>query len=191
MERATSPRGGGSTGEQPAGGPNGEQSEAGQQGAAQRGEAGPKEAAQRGPDELAEIEGRLLRALADLENLRKRYARELTRETAAERARVAVQWLPVVDNLERALEHADADPSALIEGVRAVWEQAVGVLGRLGFPRFDDVGERFDPSRHQAVSAVEKVDAPDGTVVGSAWPGYGTGDTVLRPAGVVVAKGSG
>jgi molecular chaperone GrpE len=130
-----------------------------------------------------------LRALADLENLRKRYVRELSRETAAERARVAAQWLPVVDNLERALEHAKADPSALIEGVRAVWEQAVGVLSRLGFPRFDDVGEPFDPSRHEAVSAVENDDAPNGTVVGSAWPGYGTGDTLLRPAGVVVAKG--
>src|SRR5207249_2983320 len=135
-----------------------------------KGEAGPPQgAAQPAPDALAEIEGRLLRALADLENLRKRYARELTRETAAERARVAAQWLPVVDNLERALEHAEADPSALIEGVRAVWEQAVGVLRRLGFPRFDDVGERFDPSRHQAVSAVEKDDTPAGTVGGSAW----------------------
>jgi molecular chaperone GrpE len=181
VERAPSPRDGGPAGEQPAGRPNGEQ-----------GEAGPQErAAQPAPEALAEIEGRLLRALADLENLRKRYERELARETAAERARVAVQWLPVVDNLERALEHAKADPSALIEGVRAVWEQAVGVLRRLGFPRFDDVGEQFDPSRHQAVSAVEKDDAPGGTVVGSAWPGYGTGDTLLRPAGVVVAKGSG
>lgn len=140
--------------------------------------------------EVAEIEGRLLRALADLENLRKRYERELSRETAAERARVASQWLPVVDNLERALEHANAHPDALIEGVRAVWEQAVGVLRRLGFPRFDGLGEQFDPSRHEAVRAVEN-DAPHGTVVASAWPGYGTTDAMLRPAGVVVAKDSG
>jgi molecular chaperone GrpE len=61
------------------------------------------------------------------------------------------------------------------------------VLARLGFPRFEDVGERFDPSRHEAVGAIE-ADAPAGTVVAVVRPGYGTPETVLRPAAVVVAR---
>ena len=72
----------------------------------------------------------------------------------AERERIAREWLPVVDNLERSLEFAKADDDPLVVGVRAVLEQAVGVLARLGFPRFDDTGRAFDPSRHEAVGAV-------------------------------------
>ena len=64
---------------------------------------------------------------------------------------MARQWLPVVDNLDRALEHAEADPAAIIDGVRAVRDQALDVLARLGFPRRDDRGARFDPARHEAV----------------------------------------
>jgi molecular chaperone GrpE len=137
-----------------------------------------------------ELEDRLRRALADVDNLRKRFEREVGRERAAERERVAGEWLPVVDNLERALHHAGADPVALLEGVRAVREQAVSALARLGFPRFDAVGEAFDPSRHEVVSAVDSPDPP-GTVVAAVRPGYGTAEAVLRPAGVVVARGEG
>ena len=71
----------------------------------------------------------------------------------AERARVAGEWLPVLDNLELALAHADADPAVIIDGVRAVRDQAAGVLQRLGFPRRDDLGTVFDPSRHDAVGS--------------------------------------
>ncbi|MGW0657321.1 nucleotide exchange factor GrpE, partial [Streptomyces umbrinus] len=77
---------------------------------------------------LREAEDRWRRALADLDNLRKRHARELERETAAERARTAAAFLPVIDNLELALGHATADPDAIVEGVRAVRDQAVNVL---------------------------------------------------------------
>jgi molecular chaperone GrpE len=135
----------------------------------------------------AELEDRLLRALADLDNLRKRYAREVTRERNDERARVAAEWLPVIDHLELALEHAGAD-SALAEGVRAVRDQAIGILSRLGFPRFTDVEESFDPTRHEAVSTVAS-ETPPGTIVGAARPGYGTEDALLRPASVVVSRG--
>lgn len=137
----------------------------------------------------ADLTDQLRRALADLDNLRKRYERELARERARQRANVAAAWLPVVDDLERALQHADADPGALVEGVRAVRDQALSVLERLGFPRFDDVGQPFDPTRHEAVSAVESDDAPAGSVLAAVRPGYGTAGQVLRPAGVVVARG--
>jgi molecular chaperone GrpE len=134
-----------------------------------------------------EPDQRLLRALADLDNLRKRFDRELRRERTAERERVAAQWLPVVDDLERALEYAGPNGDALIAGVRAVYDHALTVLEQLGFPRFEDIGEPFDPTRHEAVGAVESA-APAGTVAVAARPGYGTEDRVLRPASVVVSR---
>jgi molecular chaperone GrpE len=137
--------------------------------------------------ELAELEDRLRRALADMDNLRKRCARDIERERAAERARVAAAWLPIVDNLELALQHAE-DAPGVVEGVRAVHQQAVATLARLGFPRFDAVGQPFDPALHEAVGAVED-GAPAWTVVAVVRPGYGTPEALLRPAGVVVARG--
>ena len=138
---------------------------------------------------VAELEDQWRRALADLDNLRKRVARESAAQSDAERARVAAQWLPVVDNLDLALEHATSDPSAVVQGVRAVRDQAVDILARLGFPRRSDMGERFDPARHEAVAVVAVPDTSAGTVVQVMRPGYGTGEHLLRPAAVVVAKG--
>src|ERR1700679_3110153 len=88
--------------------------------------------------QLAEAQDQRLRALADADNARKRCAALLSRAEAEATARVARQWLPVVDNLERALQHSGAEPDAIIEGVRAVRDQAQGVLAALGFPRRDD-----------------------------------------------------
>ena len=86
-------------------------------------------------------------------NLRKRFERELQRLRADERARLATEWLPIVDNLEMALEHPGADNAALLEGVRAVHDQAVAVLARLGFDRLDEAGVPFDPARHEATAS--------------------------------------
>jgi molecular chaperone GrpE len=138
---------------------------------------------------LAETEDRLRRALADLDNLRKRYHRELARERDAERRRAALEMLPVIDNLERALDHATPDCSPLADGIRVVHDQAVTALARLGFERFDDVGQPFNPARDEAVGAIDS-DAPPGTVVVAVRPGYRAGEDLLRPAGVVVAKGA-
>jgi molecular chaperone GrpE len=130
----------------------------------------------------------LLRALADLDNLRKRFEREVAREREAETARVAVEWLPVIDDLDRALEHVPEDAQdGLATGVRAVRDHALNVLDRLGFPRYEDVGERFDPARHEAVGGVE-ADAPPGTIIAVVRPGYGRPEVILRPAAVVVAR---
>jgi molecular chaperone GrpE len=104
---------------------------------------------------------------------------------------VAAEWLPVVDNLDLALEHAGKDPESIMDGVRAVRDQALAVLARLGFPRRADVGSEFDPARHEAVAAVPALDAPAGTVVHVVRPGYGDGEHQLRPAAVVVAAKGG
>ena len=138
-------------------------------------------------ERITELEHHLRRALADLDNLRKRFERELARERSAERARVTRELLPLVDNLERALTHAGATAESLMEGTRAVLDDANAALHRLGYPRFDDAGAPFDPARHEAVATVA-IDAPPGTVVETVRPGYGTKEELLRPAAVVVAR---
>ncbi|MCU1452437.1 MAG: grpE2 [Acidimicrobiales bacterium] len=135
------------------------------------------------------VEDQLRRALADLDNVRKRFQREVVRERTAERARVAAMWLPIVDDLERALQHAGADPSTVLDGVRAVYDHAVAVLEQLGYPRYEDVGQLFDPARHEATTAIGS-DLPRGTVLAVMRPGYGQDAEILRPAAVVVSRGS-
>lgn len=139
-------------------------------------------------DDQESADARLRWALADLENLRKRYERDLEQQLLGERARVVREWLPVLDNLERALDYVREGDDGLVEGLRAVRDQASHVLSRLGFSRYEDVGCPFDPSRHEAVGALES-DAPPGTILTAVRPGYARDDFVLRPAGVIVSKG--
>ncbi|HZX04303.1 nucleotide exchange factor GrpE [Kribbella sp.] len=141
-----------------------------------------------GEAEIARLDDQLRRTAADLDNLRKRYQRDLDRERSAERARAAIAWLPVVDNLELALQHADAGAEVVVEGIKAVHQQAVAALERLGYPRFDPAGEPFDPAVDEAVSTLADPTAEPGTVIAVVRPGYGTPDALLRPASVVVAK---
>ncbi|MGV9274876.1 nucleotide exchange factor GrpE [Streptomyces griseosporeus] len=150
--------------------------------------AGPAAAEDKHTTAIQELEDRWRRALADLDNLRKRHTRELERERATERSRTAAAFLPVLDNLELALTHAGADPGAIVEGVRAVRDQAVNVLQLLGYPRHAESGVAFDPARHEVVGVVQDPDAPPGTVVEVLRPGYGDGERQLRPAAVTVAK---
>ncbi|MFF2191807.1 nucleotide exchange factor GrpE [Streptomyces sp. NPDC058157] len=137
---------------------------------------------------IRELEDRWRRALADLDNLRKRHVRELERERAVERSRTAAAFLPVLDNLELALTHAGADSGPIVEGVRAVRDQAVNVLELLGYPRHAETGVAFDPARHEVVAVVQDPDAEPGTVVEVLRPGFGDGERQLRPAAVTVAK---
>jgi molecular chaperone GrpE len=138
--------------------------------------------------ELTKLEDRWRRALADLDNLRKRYARELDRERKLERSRVAGAWLPVVDNLERALHHSGDDADSVIAGVRAILDQAVQVLDNLGYPRDTETGVPFDPGRHEVVNMTENGGSAPGTVLEVLRPGYGEGSQQLRPAAVVVSR---
>ncbi|GAA3846680.1 nucleotide exchange factor GrpE [Saccharothrix violaceirubra] len=145
-----------------------------------------------GADEkIAEFEDRWRRTAADLDNVRKRHAAELRRATEAERARVAAAWLPVLDNLELALAHAEADPSGIVQGVHAIREQAVGLLAGLGYPRDDETGVRFDPNRHEVVAVVEDPATEPNTVTQVVRPGYGTDRHQLRPTAVAVSRSRG
>ncbi|MEU1534172.1 nucleotide exchange factor GrpE [Streptomyces fagopyri] len=119
---------------------------------------------------------------------RKRHARELERERAVERSRTAAAFLPVLDNLELALPHACAYPGAIVDGIRAVRDQAVNVLELLGYPRHAETGVASDPARHEVTGVVQDPGAPPGTVVEVLRPGYVDGERQLRPAAVTVAK---
>src|ERR1700736_3787 len=149
----------------------------------------PPEAVASQPDsdtELAKLEDRWRRAVADLDNLRKRYAREVDRERGAERSTVARAWLPIVDNLERAVSHARDE--AVIDGLRNILHEAVQVLERLGYPRDAATGVLFDPQRHEVVGVANDPDSAPGTVLEVVRPGYGEGSRQLRPAAVVVSR---
>jgi molecular chaperone GrpE len=147
----------------------------------------PAEALEALQSQVTEMEDRWRRAVAEIDNQRKRIDRDLELRRGEERTRAAAQWLPVLDNLDLALQHAEADPTSIVEGVRAVRNQALAVLSGLGFPRRDDdTGATFDPARHEAVAAVPDREH-EGHVLQVVRPGYGQGDRQLRPASVVVA----
>ena len=136
--------------------------------------------------ELAAADDRWRRAAADLDNFRKRSARELALARSSERAHAAATFLPVLDGLDDAAGYARDIQDALADGMRPIREQAISALERLGYPRIDEVGVPFDPRVHDVVSVVEEPDLPPRTVVAVARSGYGTPDGVLRPAAVVV-----
>src|SRR4029077_12821628 len=125
----------------------------------------PAEAVASQPDsdtELAKLEDRWRRAVADLDNLRERYDRELDRERTTERSRVAGAWLPVVDNLERAIAHTGDQSDAVVEGVRSILAQALQVLEQLGCLRAAQAGVPCDEQRHEVVGVVEHGDSAPG-----------------------------
>jgi molecular chaperone GrpE len=142
--------------------------------------------------QIAELEDSWRRTAAELDNFRKRCAKDVVRAREQERASVAARWLPVLDNLERALDHASSEPDQIVEGVRAVHQQALAILADLGYPRRDDeTGKAFDPAHHEAVSTIADEDLVPGTVAHVVRPGYGSDGEILRPASVVVATRSG
>lgn len=132
---------------------------------------------------------RYLRAAADLENLRKRQRREIDDAKLESKGRVLKEMLPVVDNLERAIEHAtnQAGTNPIVEGVQLVLRQFLTAFERLDVTPIEAAGQPFDPNLHEAISQQE-CEAPPGTVVQVLQRGYKSGDRLLRPALVVVAK---
>ena len=139
--------------------------------------------------QLEEKQDRLLRALAEADNIRRRAER-----TAEDRVRYANESLlrelvPVLDNFDRALAAARAGGQALeiVAGVELIQRELIRVLERAGVTRYSAVGEPFDPTRHEAVSRVVSPEAAPNTVVVETAPGYMLNGRVLRPALVAVA----
>ncbi|HEU4516621.1 MAG TPA: nucleotide exchange factor GrpE, partial [Steroidobacteraceae bacterium] len=137
--------------------------------------------------ELAQMEDRYKRALADLDNYRRRTARETERRVAEGRDALLLDWLEAVDSVDRALgQIAATHPAA--PGLRAVLDQLEAILDRQGVNRVGAVGEPFDPERHEAVGVRETAETPDRTVAEIARSGFARGEQVLRPAQVIVAR---
>lgn len=132
------------------------------------------------------LEDRYRRAMADLDNLRKRTAREVQRQVSESRQAALLDWLDVVDSVERALRMEDGGPCAA--GLQAVLEQADAVLARQGAVRVGGPGEEFDPQRHEAVAVQPSDTVPDRRILAVVRSGFVLGDRVIRPAQVVVAR---
>lgn len=143
--------------------------------------------------QAAEANDRFLRLQADWDNYRRRTAQERLDERQRATEKLVVDLLPVIDDLERALEHADnlTDPAAqqFVEGVSAVCNKLVSVLSKEGVEVVNPVGEAFDPLSHQAVSQIEDTEAYDETVAQVYQKGYRMGGKDIRSAMVVVTHG--
>lgn len=148
--------------------------------------------------EAAEARERLLRTLAEMENLRKRTQREVADARTYGIASFARDVLDIADNLQRALDavpadaRANADPGlkALIEGVEITERSLHKALEKNGVQKFDPLGSKFDPNVQQAMFEVPDPSVPAGTVVQVVQAGYMIGERVLRPALVGIAKGA-
>ena len=128
------------------------------------------------------------RTQADFENFRKRVAREAAQAQERGVIKLAGELLPALDNLDRALAAASQD-DPLLEGVRLVHSELSAALARAGVESFSPLGERFDPALHEAMATAKQPDdgAESGTIVEVYQPGYRLGQTIIRPARVVVA----
>jgi len=147
--------------------------------------------------ESAEARDRMLRTLAEMENLRKRTTKEVADARLYGITGFARDVLDIADNLQRALDavpaeaRANADPglTALIEGVELTERSLLNALEKHGVKKFDPMGQKFDPNFQQAMFEVPDPSVPSGTVVQVVQAGYTIGERVLRPALVGVAKG--
>ena len=149
--------------------------------------------------ELAECKDRLLRTLADMDNMRKRTEREVADARIYGISNFARDILGVADNMHRAMAalddelraKADEPTKVLLEGVELTERELMNVLEKHGVKRIEPLGQKFDPNRHQAMYEIEDASVPAGTVVQVLQAGYLIGDRMLRPALVAVAKGGG
>jgi len=147
--------------------------------------------------EKADLREKLLRTLADMENLRRRTEREVADARAYAVTAFARDVLSVADNIRRALDSVPEDARAgaegplksLLEGIELTERDLLKTLERHGVKRIDPQGQRFDPHLHQAMFEIPNPDLPSGTVAQVVQPGYVIGERVLRPALVGVSKG--
>jgi molecular chaperone GrpE len=143
--------------------------------------------------EVAELKDKYLRALADSENARKRIRQQSEETARIQREGLLRDLLPIVDNLERAVEAArggGGDGGSIVEGVEMVLRSMMDFLKAQGVTPLESKGHAFDPARHEAVDHVPSDSQPPNTVVAEFHRGYQVGERILRPARVTVAKES-
>jgi molecular chaperone GrpE len=139
------------------------------------------------PEEMVPRE-RLLRTLADLDNVRKRHTARIRAAALNERKIVLAAFLEVVDSLEAALKAHEGEQNEWMDGVRGIFRQMHSVLTDFDVEVIESLAQPFDPKLHEAVSRVAMPEQPDGTIVEVLGTGYRFGDgSLLRPAKVVVS----
>lgn len=146
--------------------------------------------------EAADVKERLLRALADMENLRKRTEREKAEASLYAASNFARDLLSVADSMDRALESVPEEgrdelgeaTRNLLAGIDVTHKELINVFSRHGITRIEPLGEKFDPHFHQAMFEIAESSVPPGTVVQVMQAGYTIGERLLRPALVGVAK---
>ncbi len=143
--------------------------------------------------EIAELKDKYLRTLAEHENSRRRIRQQSEDSVRIQKENLLRDLLPIVDNLERAVEASKggSDGKSIVEGVRMVLASLMDYLKTNGVRPMASVGEQFDPNRHEAADQVAHPTHPPNTVVDEFHRGYLMNDKVLRPARVVVSKGDG
>jgi molecular chaperone GrpE len=153
-------------------------------------QAPPADPLEEARSEAARLRDQLLRTAADFDNYKKRARREQQDGERRAREDMLRDLLPVFDNLSRAIQHAESasDVKSLADGISMVMRQFEDTLGKLGVERIKSVGEGFDPAVHEAIQQLETSEHAPGTVAAELQAGYRTGDRVVRPALVVVAK---
>ena len=147
--------------------------------------------------EAADLKDRLLRTLAEMENLRRRTEREVADSRVYAVTTFARDILAVADNMERAMkalddeirDKVDAGVKSLLDGVELTERELLKVMEKHGIKRLQPQGQKFDPNLHQAMFELPDPSVPAGTVVQVMQPGYTIGERVLRPALVAIAKG--
>ena len=139
--------------------------------------------------QLDDKQDRLLRALAEADNIRRRAQRDRDDYVKYATESLLRELIPVLDNMERALESARAAAGAgsVVTGVELIHRELLRVLERAGVTRYSAVGQPFDPTRHEAIARVVSTEAAPDTVVNETAPGYLLNGRVLRPAMVAVA----
>ena len=139
--------------------------------------------------QVVEKQDRLLRALAEVENIKRRTQREREEYIRYANESLLRDLVSVLDNLDRALEAArgTGEVSGVVGGVELIQRELLKVLERAGVTRYSALGHPFDPTRHEAIARVVSMDAKPGTVIGETLPGYQLHNRVLRAALVSVA----
>ena len=140
--------------------------------------------------EASKYKDMALRSAADFDNYRKRSRREVEDSRKAGREELLKDFLPVFDNLERALVSSQraTDVKAVSDGLAMVLKQFENTLGKSGISKTPTTGGTFDPAIHEAIQQVETDEHPPGTIVAEVQPGYHTTERLIRAAMVVVAK---
>lgn len=138
--------------------------------------------------EISHLREMYLRKLAEFDNYRKRTEREKEEREKTAGEAVVLDLIPVLDNFERALDHAsESEPGVFRQGVEMISKQLMDVLGRRGLEQFDPQGEAFEPEFHEAVQRVTDPNCPPGTVAWVLARGYKFGGRLVRPAMVGVS----